>query len=653
MCGIAGVAGRGAEPERVRRMVAALAHRGPDARGLFTGPGIAIGHARLAVIDLSVEAGQPMATRDGRRCLAFNGEIFNHGELRSELPPPAGGWRTRSDTEVLLHLLDVHATQPAEAAARLDGMFAFALHDRERRELVLGRDAFGEKPLFYALEAGRLVFASTLPALLLGLDATPEIDEGALANVVRFGAVAGPETIYQGIRRIPPGHLASFRDGVFAIRPFAAVDDDEVRSRAVSFGEAVEQAHDLLLSSVRRRLVADVPVGCFLSGGVDSALVTALAARERGVRLRTFSAGFDVPSHDERRYAGEVIRRYDLEHSDVVVTSESLESLPKLISHVGEPFGDPSIVPTYEVSRLARRHVTVVLTGDGGDELFGGYDTGLAAHLASRYRAALPAPLRSAVAWAARRADRALGSPITRRARRFAEYAACEPLDGYRGLLTHLWGGREARLFKPGPFDAVARGRDWIDRHASDPANGAAEPFRRVLDAEIRGQLADLYLVKVDVATMAVSLEARCPFLDRGIARLCRSLPGSILYRRGVRKAVLKEVAARYVPRSLVTARKRGFTVPIGAWLREPRYRATLEALGSPRAALARWFDPAVVREAIGEHLARRADHGPRLFSLIGIEIFLRLCVDRSAEADTPLSDLLRDAGRIPAGARA
>jgi asparagine synthase (glutamine-hydrolysing) len=622
MCGIAGVLHLDGAPvprELLEAQAASLRHRGPDAEGYLidTGaaPSLGLAHRRLSIIDLSHDADQPLGTEDGRIQVALNGEIYNFAELRRGLEG-RHRFRSNGDTEVLAHLFE----EEGEAAlSKLDGMFAVAIWDGRRRRLLLARDPFGKKPLYYWHGEGRFVFGSEIKALLAaGL--RPGLDESHLGAYLAHGYVPTPFTLLQGVHRLVPGSWvavdASGLRGPCSFWDLRFPPDNE--AKPVSIDEAATHVLELLEAAVRKRLVADVPLGVLLSGGVDSSAVAALAARLQPGAVRTFTLGFEGDAFfDERPHAALVAGRLGAEHHASLVRADAGALIETLLDHHDEPFGDSSALPTYLVAREARRHVTVALNGDGGDEVFAGYDRFGAALLAAR----LPPIARQTLRVLAAGLPQGLPARHTlARLGRFGRYAAL-PLE-------------EQLASWAGVFDTDAR-RRLDGRGLREPARvlepisdalrhqASASLLSRILYANARTYLLDDLLPKMDRMTMAHGLEARSPFLDRALVEYVAGLPDH-LKRRGARgKVVLKHALARLLPPQTLARPKQGFGVPVGDWFRGPlRPMAEDLLLGRPR--LAALLRGEALKGLMQEHLSCRFDRGHQLWALLTLELWLR-----------------------------
>ncbi len=636
MCGLTGLlltdAALGEADLRLatERMRDTLAHRGPDDAGtwLDASTGIALGHRRLSILDLSPEGHQPMVSASGRFVLAYNGEVYNYRELRGELAGRGATFRGGSDTEVMLAAFEAWGL--AEAVRRFRGIFAFACWDRSERALTLGRDHLGVKPLYYARAGQALAFASELRAIERAPGFDPALDHDAIALLLRRNCIPAPFTAYRAARKLPPATLATWRRGqgdpeIVTYWSAAAVAEAGAGTPLrVDDAEAVERLETLLLRVIGRQMLSDVPLGAFLSGGVDSSTVVALMQRLADRPVRTFSIGSDNARYDEAGHAAAVARHLGTDHTELVVTGrEALEVVPRLATLYDEPFADSSQIPTFLVSVLARKRVTVALSGDGGDELFGGYNRHVAADALWRRLRPIPRAVRASVGWLGERlspsawdalgeAARRLGArglparpgPALRKAA--ALVGVPDPGAMYERLVSH-WS--DAARVVPGSRPVTAG--TWP---APAPFGTIAE---RMMLADLLGYLPDDILVKVDRASMAVGLEARVPLLDPDVVTFAWQLPLALKLRQGRGKWILRQVLHRHVPWELVDRPKAGFAVPLGAWLRGP-LRDWAEALLAPdRLAAEGVFAAGPVRRCWAEHLSGRRDREYELWDVL------------------------------------
>src|SRR2546421_7848386 len=612
MCGICGVvsANGSADPERVARMSATLVHRGPDSAGKFSDGTAALAARRLSIIDLET-GDQPIANEDGTLHVVQNGEIYNYRELRRELEHAGHQFRTQGDTEVPLHLYEEHGDRFAE---RLRGMFAIAIWDARRRRLVLARDRFGIKPLYYRAADGELAFASELRALPRG-----EIDLDALEAFLAFNSIPAPLTIFREIRKLPAGQVLTWEDGRVALKRFAR-PAPIVELREDEEAELVEELRSRVRDSVRAHLVSDVPVGVLLSGGVDSAFLAALAAEESSEALRTFSIGFEERSFDELADARLVAERYGTQHQELVLRPDAALLLPALAEAFDEPFADSSALPTYLVSELAASDVKVALSGEGGDELFGGHYTYVADLLADRLAplARIARPLLERLPTSTSEAS------FDYRAKRFVRAAHLPPLERHHGWKEIFSPEARAELTgRSGGFDPV----DLYRARYAETAG--ADQLARLQDVDFGIYLVDDLLVKTDRASMAHSLEARVPFLDTVVTNFAFGLPARHKVRGLSKKVLLRKAVEPLLPREVVHGRKRGFSIPAAAWLRgelEPFARATLSPENLRRQG---FFQPEPVVRLLDEHVAGREDWSRQLWGLLAFTLWYERHVDQ------------------------
>ena len=635
MCGIAGVwsgdtlGDRTATARRLEAMVATIGHRGPDDSGVWTDAHVGLGHARLSVIDLSPAASQPMSDGDGAVHIVFNGEIYNFPALRDELLALGHRFRSHSDTEVIV---EGYRRWGDGVLDRLHGMFAFALWDAPRRRLMLARDRIGKKPLYYRHADGMLLFGSEIKAILAwpGVPRIPDLE--AIDQYLTFQYVPAPRTAFDGIRKLPPAHAMTVEaDGAMRIRRYWSLPEPAAaRPRpAVEIREELVARFD---EAVRLRLVSDVPLGAFLSGGIDSASVVAAMARASDRPVRTFTIGFDEAAYDERRYARLVAERYGTEHHEDVVRPDAVAILPRLVWHYGEPFADSSAIPTFYLSEITRRSVTVALNGDGGDESFLGYSRYAGARLGA-WLDVLPAPLRRLLG--------AVGS-------RLPEAGAARSLSYLRRFLVELDLGGPQRYGNWIAYftDSHKRGlygEALQDRLAApclsllDPWFAGDAPIQaRAAFADIHTYLPDDLLVKVDVATMAHGLEGRSPFLDHTLMEYAATIPAAAKMRRLTTKALLKSAMAERLPAPLLSRPKMGFGVPIDRWLREDLREMVHDTLLSGTARARGLFRDDAVRTMIDEHTAGRRNHHSRLWALLFLEMWYRMWIDSPPPAAPP-----------------
>jgi asparagine synthase (glutamine-hydrolysing) len=634
MCGIAGfVESSGsamplsveASGALVHRMCDVIRHRGPDDEGAWVAPGVALGMRRLSIIDLST-GHQPIHNEDKTVWIVFNGEIYNFRELRRALELAGHRFYTSTDTETIVHAYEEWGTR---AIGRLRGMFGLAIWDTRSRTLLIARDRIGIKPLHYATVGGRLYFGSEIKSLLEAPDLSRELDLDALDHYLSFLYTPRDGSIFRHVRKLPPGHLLTWHDGGLSIEQYWQLPIDE--DYRGSEDDAVADLRDVLADAVKSHLVSDVPLGAFLSGGIDSSTVVGLMAQASGSRVNTFSIGFDVPEFDELEHARRVARHFGTEHHEFVVKPDAIGILDQLVSHFDEPFADSSAIPTWYVSQMARRHVTVVLSGDGGDELFGGYDRYVPHPRVVAFDRYSPRALRRVAAIAAARLPHgARGKNFLRHVSRddhgrYVDSIRFFGSDEKPALLTH-----DVREGLMSSVDPEARLATHFDRYAHLPWPSQMMRF----DAET--YLPEDVLTKVDRMSMAHSIESRVPLLDNEVIAFASRLPSSMKIRNGRRKHVLKEVAATLLPREILERRKQGFGVPLGVWFRGNLRELFADTLLSASTLQRGYFHPAFVRQILNEHLSGKRDHTLRLWQLVVFERWHRAYVDNSFPLSTP-----------------
>jgi asparagine synthase (glutamine-hydrolysing) len=639
MCGIAGIvlAGRGEVDAAVlAAMSAAMRERGPDDEGSWTGPGVGLVHRRLSIVDLSAAGRCPMPNEDGTVQVVFNGEVYNHRELRRELLARGHRFRSAADTEVVVHGYEEWGDAVLE---RLDAMFALAVWDARRERLLLARDRAGEKPLYYEEGPRGIAFASSPGAIREALGERAEVDPAALACYLSHSFVPGPHTIWKGVRALPPAHRAVYERAGGGLELSRYWQLPAARPERVSVAEAERRVEDALDAGVRARLMADVPLGAFLSGGVDSSLVVSLAARH-SPSLATFSIGFDEREHSELPHARRVARALGTRHHELVVReADLLDVVPELVWQYGQPFGDSSAIPTHLLSRFARQEVKVALSGDGGDESFAGYWRAAAGWYAGLYARAVPHGVRRALV---PRAAAALSSAglgrVGARVAAMNRLSLARPGAGYTN--AESWLGRLDHVLGPAVRDGCA-GHDPVACRTGRPWDGGtASLLQQVLYDDFQVLLPGAYLVKVDVASMAASLEVRAPFLGHPFLETAWTLPDAMKLRYGRRKWLLKRIAARHVPPEVVNRPKQGFALPMAAWWRGRLPAVLSELMSGSRAVAWGWIEPAPVQRALREHTDGARDHATRLWLVLWLELWARVVVERSLPRSTSLASL-------------
>jgi asparagine synthase (glutamine-hydrolysing) len=625
MCGIAGFVESSdvrtpfaADEARalVHGMCQSIRHRGPDDEGVLVEPGIGLGMRRLSIIDVSA-GHQPIDNEDGSVSIVFNGEIYNFRELREELEAAGHWFYTNTDTEVIVHAYEQWGHG---AFTKLRGMFGLAIWDRRTRNVVIARDRVGIKPLHYAIASGRFYFGSEIKSILCAPDLPRDLNPDALDHYLSFLYAPRDASFFAHIKKLPPGHMLTWRDGAIAIEPYWTPGARETFSGTEA--DAADELQHVLTDAVRAHLISDVPLGAFLSGGIDSSLVVALMSRVSGGRVKTFSIGFDEPQYDELAYARQVAERYGTDHHEDVVRPDGVAVLDTLVSHFDEPFGDASAIPTWYVSQLAAKHVTVVLSGDGGDELFGGYDRYLQDPRVAAVDRYTPPSIRHVAGLVAARL------PQGAKGKRFLRHIASSERGRYVDAVGFFNADDKAALYadslraRLSPVDPEHRVMAIFDRYAHLP--WASQMMRFDLETYLPEDI----LTKVDRTSMAHSIESRVPLLDNRVIDFALTLPAAMKIKDGRRKHVLKEVAARFLPAALIDRRKQGFGVPLDVWFRGHLQELFADTLLSPKALSRGYFQPSYIRQLVREHLDGRRDHTLRLWQLVVLERWHQQYVD-------------------------
>jgi asparagine synthase (glutamine-hydrolysing) len=628
VCGIAGFADLApsggtvnADRDRVRAMCDVMRHRGPDDEGVHVERGVALGMRRLSIIDLST-GHQPITSEDGTVTVVFNGEIYNYRELRATLQAEGHRFATASDTETIVHGYEQWGDG---VFARLRGMFGIALWDSRTRILLVARDRAGIKPVYYAEAAGRLYFGSEAKCLLAMPEIDRSLDPAALDHFLAYLYTPRDRSIFGGIRKLRPGHYLKVEDGAFAIERYWRIPSTPTFT--ASDDEALDALHDTLSAAVQSHMMSDVPLGAFLSGGIDSSIIVALMAQASSRPVKTFSIGFEEAVYDELPHARRVAEHVGTEHHEFVVRPDALSILDRLIWHFDEPFADASAIPTWYVSEMARRHVTVVLSGDGGDELFGGYDRYLPHPQVARFDRQVP------------RAGRAVASVLWRalphgmRGKNFLRHVARNAQGRYLDSLTFYHADERQALLSTdirsllGGWSAEAYFEAPLERFRDLPLAAQMMGF------DFETYLPEDCLTKVDRMSMAHSIESRVPLLDHHVIEFAASLPAHLKVRNGRLKYLLKELAFRLVPRPLLERPKRGFEVPLGLWFRGSLREAFGDVIGSAAARQRGYFNYRFIDRVLEEHLSGKRDHGLRLWQLLIFEMWNRHYADAAAEA--------------------
>ncbi|HEV7475284.1 MAG TPA: asparagine synthase (glutamine-hydrolyzing) [Pyrinomonadaceae bacterium] len=626
MCGIVGIVRSDksdVDQALLARMCAAIRHRGPDDDGFYVKGAAGLGMRRLAIIDLK-SGQQPIHNQDRTAWIVFNGEIYNYRALRDQLEKLGHTFYTNSDTEAIIHAYDQYG---ADCPKHLRGMFAFAIWDERTEELFLARDRVGKKPLLYADVNGEFIFGSEFSALLLHPGLSKDIDAEALHHYLSFMCVPAPLTAYRAIRKLEPGHSLRWRKGEIRIERYWQPDFS--KKIDISEQEAGERAIEILRDAVKVRLMSEVPLGAFLSGGIDSSAVVALMSEESSAPVKTFSIGFEEQDFSELHHARRVAEHVGADHHEFIVRPDALEVLPILVEHYGEPYADSSAIPTYYVARETRKYVTVALNGDGGDESFAGYERYAAMRLAERYHR-IPAVLRETVM---RQAFELIPSSPTKRSRirdvkRFIQAASLPKVERYLRWVSTFDAQAKNDLYSEDfrrqteSVSAASLLDPWFAR-----ANGSGIVDAALL-ADIMTYLPNDLLVKVDIATMANSLEARSPFLDHHVMEFAASLPEKFKLRGLTSKYLLKRILKKLLPAENLDRRKMGFGIPIGPWFRgqlQPFLRATLLTESALKRGL---FKPEAVKQLVELHTRGERDYSHQLWTLLMLELWFQRFID-------------------------
>jgi asparagine synthase (glutamine-hydrolysing) len=630
MCGICGKIyfDRSKKVSRslIEDMTGVLTHRGPDDRGIFIDGHIGLGHQRLSIIDLSPAGHQPMSNEDNSIWIVYNGEIYNFDELRRELESKGHLFRSKTDTEVIIHLYE---EEGAGCVSRLRGMFAFAVWDSNKQQLFLARDRAGQKPLVYAVADGAFLFASEIKSLLKDPSVVPEVNCEALHHYLTYQYVPGPLTIYKGINKLLPAHTLVLRGENIKIERYWKISYEK-KIKLPGLNDYKKAFLDLFREAVSIRLRSDVPLGAFLSGGIDSSATVAQMSRLLNQPVKTFSIGFEDADYDELKYAKKIAGLFHTDHTEFIVKPDALKILPKIVWHYDEPFADSSAIPTYYVSQLTRKHVTVALNGDGGDESFAGYERYVANLLASFYEK-IPLFLREKIKKAVNLLPhREYRWSISRRLKRFINGISEEPARRYIQWLCYFNNEMKESLYTSS-FKNIVASIDSVDILAAIyDKSDAASLLDKTLFADVMLYLPFDLLVKVDIASMANSLEARSPFLDHKLMEFAASLPVEYKLRGIKTKYILKKAFQNFLPDEILNRKKMGFGVPLQSWfcheLKSPAY----EILLAKRSIERGYFKRDSVQKLIDDHVALRADNSYRIWALLFLELWHRMFIDRS-----------------------
>lgn len=638
MCGICGKVSLNdqdiIDEKLINSMADVLAYRGPDDSGIYlsrpqNGSGrnnhahAGLGHRRLSIIDLSKSAHQPMSNEDKTIWIAYNGEIYNFQDLRKELEAKGHIFRSQSDTEVIIHLYE---DTGVDCVKQLRGMFAFAIWDENRQRLFLARDRIGKKPLNYIVKNGSLIFASEIKSILQDPRITREVDTEALDLYLTYGYIPAPQTIFSGIKKLPPAHFLIWEKGEIKIEKYWELSyKNKIKMSEVECRDRVEE---LLTDSVKARLISDVPLGAFLSGGIDSSVVVAIMSRLSSRPVKTFSIGFQEESFNELKYARIVAKLFNTEHREYMVKADALEVLPKLAWYFNEPFADSSAIPAYYLSKITRQEVTVALNGDGGDESFAGYERYLANKLSNVYNL-VPKLIRKKIGSLFKSMPESTKKKgLARNIKRFSAANEFSREKRYAYWMSIFDNELKSRLYSQRLKDETAGSDSWeylIDAYSRSSATNFIDS---TLFVDTITYLPGDLLVKADIASMANSLEARSPFLDHKLMEFAASIPASMKLRGMTTKYILKKAFSNVLPKEILSRSKQGFGVPVGSWFRNELKDYARATLLSRQSIKRGYFNEKVIENMLDEHVLGKIDHGHRIWSLINLELWHNTFID-------------------------
>jgi asparagine synthase (glutamine-hydrolysing) len=618
MCGICGIANYRGYPSKttIRQMCDSMVHRGPDGEGIYVAPSVGIGMRRLAVIDLQTGQ-QPITNETGTVRVVFNGEIYNYRELREQLEVKGHGFHTASDTEIIPHLYEEYGL---EFPARLNGMFAIALWDCDLERLVLIRDRTGIKPLLYSVKNGVLYFGSEIKCILAVNGSDRKLDVLGLDQLLTFEYTASPRTLFSDVSKLPPGSILVWHQGRIEVRSFwdLSLSQQDPGWEEEEWADRLRYTMD---NAVRRQMVSDVPLGSFLSGGVDSSIIVSAMSRASSQPIKTFSIGFANESYNELLFAREVAARYRTDHHETMLEPQYLSMVEEVISHMDQPIGDFSVFPTLLISKVARKKVTVVLSGDGGDELFAGYDTYGADRWAQNSLDLLPSRIRRSL-WFLSKAlplsEAKKGLP--NKLRRFFDGGCYPKTWQHMRWMTFLSPQQREELFLPDVHAAICGQHEGIIETYLD--NGGQDRLQRQLYCDTRFYLSENILPKVDLMSMATSLEARVPYLDNEVLDLILRMPSSLKCKNGIRKYILKKAYAPYLPPSVLSREKQGFSIPLKTWLNNEWNGLMSESLSHSELEDCRLFNTRTVERWMGEHETGKENHSHILWALMVFQLW-------------------------------
>lgn len=626
MCGICGKINLNSEPVSellIRSMTRILSHRGPDGEGLYVNGKVGLGHRRLKVIDLSDSARQPMSNEDGTIWIVYNGEIYNFLELRKGLEGKGHVFRSKSDVEVIIHLYE---EKGLDCVKDLRGMFAFAIWDDKRKRLFLARDRVGKKPLNYAINARSFIFASEIKSILQDPSFTQEIDPDAVDLYLTYQCIPSPQTIFKEIKKLPPAHTLVLENGQIRIDSYWSLSyQNPLRMKEQDYCQNIR---DLLNESCKIRMISDVPLGVFLSGGIDSSAVTSIISRISTRPVKTFSLGFEEESFNELKYARKIAKEFNTEHHEYIVKPDVLDILPKLVWHFSEPFADASAIPTYYISKMSRQAVTVALNGDGGDESFAGYERYAAAKIANLY-GLLPLFLRKGFyAIFENFGESTRKKDFLKNLKRFLYGATLSAQKRYAYWMTTFDDRLKSKLYTDDFKNRLNNNSSWGIIEDNFKRAKTEDFLSSLFAVDVGTYLPNDLLVKADIATMANSLEGRSPFLDHKLMEFAARIPSGLKLKGLTNKYILKKALAGLIPSEILRRKKYGFGIPIGSWFRRELKDSIHQVLLSPNFLKRNYFNESTLRALVDEHVSGRADHGYRIWALMNLELWHSIFID-------------------------
>jgi len=626
MCGICGKINFNSQPideQLLQKMTKVLNHRGPDDEGIYIKDNVGLGHTRLKIIDLSTAAHQPMSNEDGTIWIVYNGEIYNFQELRKDLLEKGHIFRSKSDTEAIIHLYEEYGI---DCVKFLRGMFAFAIWDDNIKRLFLARDRVGKKPLNYAIKNGSLIFASEIKSILQDSDFPREVNLKALDLYLTYQYVPAPETIFSGIKKLPPAHILVLENGKIKIERYWQISYKN--SLKMKEEEYCERILELFTEACRIRMVSDVPLGAFLSGGIDSSAVVSIMSKISSLPVKTFSIGFKEESFNELRYARKIVRLFKTEHHEYIVKPDALEVLPKLIWHFNEPFADSSSLATYYLSKITRQEVTVALNGDGGDELFAGYERYTANKIANIY-SLIPRFLRKGISSVVQYLPESTNKKdFIKGFKKFTKGGYFSKEKRYACWMSIFDNALKDNLYSQDLKNRLKGINSWDYISDAYKQSDTKDFINTILFVDTLTYLPNDLLVKVDITSMANSLESRSPFLDHKLMEFAATIPSNLKVKGLTNKYILKKAFSSILPKDILHRKKSGFGVPVGSWIKNELKDYTYGILLNQRCIKRGYFNEQTIKRILDEHSLGKVDHGHRIWSLINLELWHQMFID-------------------------